>query len=657
LIFLTQPTQADVLGDIGNAITGGLSAVGNAITGGVESVLGFGSQGLVGPILSGALDPVIGKFSDAVQKAGTNVVDYATGKFGDLADKEISKLDAVAGNRLSQLDDILGKTINQAQALVDKDLRELDRISQNLLNQEAEIITEALHHENDILNRSLNEVDAILDRTLSRAEALETDTFRRVEVALLDQAPAAGRVIVNQIVYGAIAIVFLVVFVGYGGVLLLRRAAKRTKPGSMARRLATTFDFLPDQFVTVAIPMLVITGLILGGYYGWGALIEQRRQVHLAEVAIALEEAGNFGAAASIRKRLAALNPKDTRAQFWADRDQWLADFMAPQSMSIGNSRLASMLGWRTSKCRNFAEDDPELVAVALYLAERALRTTDPRDAGTSAATPRVAASVDEYLRKYKDPRIVMRRLVYISKIRFILDADSKPVETRVQDAVALASELVNQYGSFTPARVLRAQLNQMRVDADFYRVRSDDKLEDVKKSIDDDVNSIGFYDPGMLKLVRLAYVRFTEEERSIVAAAMVARQAAKSEGKANPGPDKNTEDALEKAAARIIEQAQGALGSTGLARRQAYRVIPLLALRTFYEQELNEKVQAARKALTGDPQIAEAACITAAKAAVVAQQFIVAQDWEHKAKEFVADKTRSPKEEIGIIQVKSHED
>jgi hypothetical protein len=90
LIFLTQPTQADVFGDIGNAISGGLSAVGNAITGGVESVLGFGSQGLVGPILSGALDPVIGKFSDAVQKAGTNVVDYATGKFGDLADKEIT---------------------------------------------------------------------------------------------------------------------------------------------------------------------------------------------------------------------------------------------------------------------------------------------------------------------------------------------------------------------------------------------------------------------------------------------------------------------------------------------------------------------------------------------------------------------------------------
>ena len=97
--------------------------------------------------------------------------------------------------------------------------------------------------------------------------------MNKVDSALQDQVPLAASQVAHEFVVAALAVVFLVVLVGFGGVSLQRKlqtARKHSESSSvmeiLRKGVVSFLQTLPQEAVAVVLPMVIISVAILGAY-------------------------------------------------------------------------------------------------------------------------------------------------------------------------------------------------------------------------------------------------------------------------------------------------------------------------------------------------------------------------------------------------------
>jgi hypothetical protein len=468
-------------------------------------------------------------------------------------------------------------------------------------------------------------------------------------LAAVDEIPLGAQLVIKQIIFASEAIIFLVVLVGFGGVFLLRKYTKTMRDEHFIKSLSKAFDFLPDELATVAAPMLILSGIILGGYFLAVRISDWQRIHQMADGARVLEQSGDFRTAANIRKRMLALNAEDREAAFLVQRDLWLASFVgAPGDRRTAGAQF-SALAALVEVFGDRAEHDMELRASWLYLAERSVRPSFAGSfiskladadikailAGTPASisqppeeTRQINAAISETLSKatqdyidasqdQKQPRSVLGKLVYMSRIRLLLDYNTVSLHNRVQESVSRASQLISAYPRYAPGYALRSQLNQFLLEElEFGPSADEGTTAKLLESIASDEGTVSLLDPGFYTLLVSTKIDFTAEDIRTI--------------KDVVPTDTNTINAagavLTVAADRHVDFTKGVVGLPQ-AKVEAARVVPLAAHRSMQNQRLLAAAGAARQAFQKTTATA-ADCTNVLLAAAQAEQYLAFESW-----------------------------
>ncbi len=462
ILALPRAGRAGLLNDIWN----GAKDIASAPVRATGWLIGQGVNEAVDPALDNSFrrlretaDHAIDRV-DAVSAARIDQVDQ-------MAEARIAQLNQVAEDRINQIDAVMGKRIVEVDQLLDGKLDRIESIAAGLLDREAEI-----------LDRNVTRVDDILNRSLDRLQEIETDAFDRVDAALQDQVPFAASRVAHTVEWTAMIIIVMAVLVGYVGVVLVRdqvvpraRGVMPIRPGAVGQATATglrdrlrrSFELAWQTTVPVALPLFVVVFLIQGSYELYYRKVNGDRVERHDRAALLLEQAGDFKAAATFRRRAYALDGTPRR-QYDLQRDLWLEDFWQ-QHLGRDPVELARRLSHLTSQpvYKNFAANDGELMAAWIYIQTAYLAGSPEPGFGATAA----------YVNQFLDPPApatsperppVLGKLVYIASIRESLDAPGTEIKERLNAASKIVDSMLvkDSYADYAPGLVLKVELDAL---------------------------------------------------------------------------------------------------------------------------------------------------------------------------------------------------
>src|SRR6202167_1097271 len=284
--------SANIFGDIAKHIS-------NALTG-AGKVVGAPFSGF----LQGATDPVV----DGAADKFTDVASQAADRLDQTLDKENISVENIASTSIATLNTTLNATITT----------QLDRVDK--------IANSAFDREANILDSTVSNVDALVSKDIEKVQGIETDAFNRVDSVIDDDVPFAVGEIAHEIVYMAVAIIFLVVLVGFIGAHLLDRYKKKPPRELLITWLNRELRPVPGMVLLVSVPMIVVSGLILAAYEGYHLAATHSLISRLEGAGAVLEQAGDYKGGADYRRRAFALSGSAQRDYFYR-RDLWMADF------------------------------------------------------------------------------------------------------------------------------------------------------------------------------------------------------------------------------------------------------------------------------------------------------------------------------------------
>lgn len=449
-VFALHTASANIFGDIA-------SHIGKALTG-AGKVVGAPFGGF----LQGATDPVV----DGAADKFTDVASQAADRLDQSLAKENISVENIASTSIASLNTTLNATITT----------QLDRVNK--------IANSALDREANILDSTVSSVDAMVSKDIEKVQGIETDAFNRVDSVIDDDFPFAVGEIAHEVVYMAVAIIFLVVLVGFIGAHLLERYKKKPSNELLITWLNRELRPVPGMVLLVSVPMVVVSGLILAVYEGYHLSATHSLVSRLEGAAAVLEQAGDYKAGADFRRRAFALSGSTQRDYFYR-RDLWMADFTQAHKLNPIEivSRLGSIeatYGQGGTSQSDFETGDGELMGASIYIKARYQGQYDQ-------------SMVNAYKAGFltgKDSSTVpfTGKLVLVCELISIVDDPKQPVLLqRLNAAQGILTELDTLYPKYAMGQILTAE--QLGAVSDLDRLgvtlRADQTTTSIQKSMD----------------------------------------------------------------------------------------------------------------------------------------------------------------------------
>ncbi len=479
---------------MGGAI-GGIGGAIGGIGGAIGGILGAPTGGIVQGTLGPAIDEAAAKF--------TAVADHAADRIDQSLKTENIALDQIAQQNIARIDVVMKTRIDQVDKLIDDKLQRIQLIADDTLNREASLIDNALNKESSIINNALTRIDTISDRSINRIQGIETDAMNRIDSALQDQVPLAASRVANEIVAAALVIVFLVVLVGFGGVSLLRKLqrAGNQSASSVSQTLRVGLKSfwreLPQEAVTVVLPMIFISAAIIGGYEAYRYSVKHLRVSRLAKAASLLEAAGEYRLAAELRRRVVSVDESSDTAgkAYKLKADLWLASFSEAHVRDV-NTLMRQLLALEED---GGSSSNGDLIAASLYLSAQLGNQIDPD--GIQRYRERFLAG------KQSSQVPFLGKLVLITQIKRDLDQPGS-IKNRLDKALTELRELERLYPNYANAKVLAGMLLGSQADiasrgpAPAPAPNSESKL---REGVQTTLARAATLDPELVQVVRLA--------------------------------------------------------------------------------------------------------------------------------------------------------
>jgi hypothetical protein len=563
----------------------------------------------IGKALTGAGKVVGAPFGGFLQGATDPVVDGAADKFTDVASQAADRLDQSLAKENISVEDIASTSIASLNTTLNATITtQLDRVDK--------IANSALDREANILDSTVSSVDALVSKDIEKVQGIETDAFNRVDSVIDDDVPFAVGEIAHEIVYMAVAIIFLVVLVGFIGAHLLDRYKKKPPKELLITWLNRELRPVPGMVLLVSVPMIVVGGLILTAYEGYYLSATHSLVSRLEGAAAVLEQAGDYKAGADFRRRAFALSGSTERDYFYR-RDLWMADFTQAHKLNPIEivSRLGSIesaYGSGGTSHSDFETGDGELMGASIYIKARYQDQYDQ-------------SKVDDYKARFltgKDSSSVpfTGKLVLVCELISIVDNQKQPVLLqRVNAAQGDLTELDTQYPKYAMGQILTAE--QLGAMSDLNRLgvtlRSDQSSSAIQTSLDsataDDRNLVSAY--------LLNNIQFSDS---------LVKQIA------DPGKSKDAETQLNLVVQNtLLPIARSIYGSETLSRAVVLRHTSDAVKRARDLVVLDSAVTAARDASHNDPNKASVALkyLDVAEKAERLGMLLVSEQWLTEAK------------------------
>jgi hypothetical protein len=540
--------SANIFGDIANHI-------GKALTGAGKVV-----AAPFGGFLQGATDPVI----DGAADKFTEVASQAADRLDQSLNKENISVENIAATSIASLNTTINTTITT----------QLDRVDK--------IANSALDREANILDSTVSNVDAMVTKDIEKVQNIETDAFNRVDGVIDDEVPFAVGEIAHEVVYMSVAIIFLVVLVGFIGAHLLDRYKKKPHSELLITWLNRELRPVPGQVLLVSVPMVLVSALILTAYEGYHLAATHSLISRLEAAGAVLEQAGDYKAGADFRRRAFALVGSTQRDYFYR-RDVWMADFTQAHKLNPIDivSRLGSIeatYGPGGTSHSDFETDDGELLGASIYIQARYQNLYDQH-------------KVDDYQARFltgKDSSSVpfTGKLVLACELISAVDNQQQPVLLqRINAAQTILNELVALYPKYAMGQILMAEQLGARSDMDRLDLKqvSDQSTASIQKSMDSATAS----DRNLVSAFLLNNIQFSDALMKQIA---------------GPG----TADAETQLNAQVentwLPLARSIYGSETLSRAVVLRRTSDAVKRARDVETLNSAIAAARSASQSDP-------------------------------------------------------
>jgi len=631
LLFLSASAQAGLFGDIWDGIKSVVSAPVRA----VGWVVGQGVNSAVDP----ALDNAFGRLRETT--------DHAIDRFDNTAKARIDQLDAVAKARIEQLDAVAKARIEQVDEVMKRRLDQADAILDDKLNKIESIAAGVLDREARILDQNVSRVDEILNKSLDRLQELETDAFDRVDAALQDQVPFAASQVARSIEWTAVAIIFIVVLVGFGGVQLIRTMAAQPVGTPLWNKFKTGLQFVPQSLLTVGLPMIFLLAVVQTGYVAYYKKTDMDRVTRLEDASKLLELAGDFKSATNFRKRAFALDGKTDR-HYMVLRDDWLADFWQKHfgEEPVELSRRLSYL-INEAAFKDQADADPELQAANLYM-----QVAYVKNQGTAENRSGVVEQIKLYKQKFittGDPKKLpsLGKLVFMAELRMTLDDPSKDVKARLEAATKITTDFLTlkSYERYAPGLVLRAHLATYNLELANVSPLPPPSEADLLKSMKDiqrDADAAFAADPDLVRYVRFRSASLPKDLLVIlqqIHKTPAAQRKDLKQANGRPSADVANEQ-LDAFSRELADLVNPLLGVDTLVRAKVERQIYRAIRSDLGEVLFKEQVEVARKSKRGNETPLEryAKYTAAADLAVQIGKYHLAEAWLNEAQNVIRE-------------------
>ena len=580
--FALHTASANIFGDIAKHI-------GNALTG-AGKVVGAPFSGF----LQGATDPVV----DGAADKFTDVASQAADRLDQTLDKENISVENIASTSIATLNTTLNATITT----------QLDRVDK--------IANSALDREANILDSTVSNVDALVSKDIEKVQGIETDAFNRVDSVIDDDVPFAVGEIAHEIVYMAVAIIFLVVLVGFIGAHLLDRYKKKPPRELLITWLNRELRPVPGMVLLVSVPMIIVGGLILAAYEGYHLAATHSLISRLEGAGAVLEQAGDYKAGADFRRRAFALSGSAQRDYFYR-RDLWMADFTQAHKLNPIEivSRLGSIeatYGPGGTSHSDFETGDGELMGASIYLKTRYQGQYDQ-------------SKVDAYNAQFltgKDSTSVpfTGKLVLVCELISVVDNEQQPVLLqRMNASQTILNELGAWYPRYAMGQILIAE--QLGAKSDLDRLGPTLTTDQADSAIQKNMDAATADDRNLVSAYLLNNIQFSDALMKQIA---------------DPGKSKDAETQLNSLVENtLLPLARSIYGSETLSRAVVLRHTTDAVQRARDMVALDAAVTAARNAAHNDPNKAGVALkyLDVAEKAERLNLLLVSEQWLTAAK------------------------
>jgi hypothetical protein len=578
--LLLHTASANIFGDFVSGVGGALGKVGQLI----------GSP--FGGFLKGATDPAMEGAADRFKE----VADHAADRIDQSLAKENVAIENIATTAIAQIN-------------TDAEAR---------LNQVEKIANGVLDHSADILDQAITQVDALLDKDIEKLQNLEGDAFNQVEGVIHDEVPFAAGEIAHELVYTSVAVIFLIVLVGYVGIRLVRHYKAKPAHVRFFPWLRSELGPLPEELLVVGIPMALISVFLLAGYEAYHFTSQQQLISRLETAGSILEQAGDYKAGADFRRRAFALSGSNQRDYFYR-RDLWLADFTQAHKVDAIAllHRLGSLETVYGSKgtVADFETGDGELLAASIYLRARYLGQFD-------------APAIQDYRQRFLssgDSKKVpfLGKLVLVAAFISTVDDGQTKVSQRLKAAEPILEQLGQMYPRYAVGQLLAAQDISAELDQQQRGVAQTTPDKNLSDQAVEKVNSATGEDANLVAVYRLANLQLPKDVAQAIADPAKAQEA-------QSGLNAVVEGTL-------LPLARGIYGSEGLSRAVVLRRVSDAVRRTRDESALDTAISAARDGLksNADPAGEFAKCLDVAEKAERLSLLLVAESWADQAEKF----------------------
>lgn len=526
----------------------------------------------VGNVLGGAGKLIGSPFGGFLQGATDPVIDGAADKFTAVADHAADRLDQSLAKENIAIENIATTAISSLNATMTAQLDRVDKIANSALDREA-----------DILDSTVTRVDDLLNKDIEKVQDIETDAFNRVDGVIHDEVPFAVGEIAHEIVYTSVAVIFLVVLVGFIGVHLLNRYREKPSTERLSKWLERELRPIPGQVLLLSVPMVLVSAIILTAYEGYHLAATHALISRLEGAGSILEQAGDYKAGADFRRRAFALAGSIRRDYFYR-RDLWLADFT--QGHRIDPLQIVNRLngievtyGPGGTSHSDFETADGELLGASIYIKARYQNQFDQK-------------KIDDFRARFLTGKNSTNvpftgKLVLISELVSVADNQQQPSLLQRTNATAnILSELGTLYPRYAMGQILIAE--QLGAKSDLSRMgltqASDSGTLAIQKSID----AATTYDRNLVSAYQLSNIQLSD---TLIKAIADPNKAADAQTQLN-GLVQNT----------LLPLARGLYGSETLSRAIVLRQTADAVQRARDLTALNSAISAARDASQNDP-------------------------------------------------------
>ncbi|MGA9671797.1 MAG: hypothetical protein WBQ94_21475, partial [Terracidiphilus sp.] len=431
-----------------------------------------------------------------------------------------------------------------------------------------------------------------------------------------DEVPFAVGEIAHEVVYMAVAIIFLVVLVGFIGAHLLGRYKKKPSNELLITWLNRELRPVPGMVLLVSVPMVIVSGLILAVYEGYHLSATHSLISRLEGAGAVLEQAGDYKAGADFRRRAFALAGSPQRDYFYR-RDLWMADFTQAHKLNPIEivSRLGSIeatYGPGGTSQSDFETSDGELMGASIYIKARYQGQYDQ-------------GMVNAYKAGFltgKDSSAVpfTGKLVLVCELVSVVDDPKQPaLLQRVNAAQGILTELDNLYPKYAMGQILTAE--QLGAVSDLDRLGVTLKTDQTTASIQKNMDSATSADRNLVSAYLLNNIQFTDTLTNQIA---------------DPTKSKDAETQLNLVVENtLLPIARSIYGSETLSRAVVLRHTSEAVKRARDLVALDLAVVASREASHNDPNKAAVAlkCLDVAEKAERLNMLLVSEQWLTEAK------------------------